>query len=157
MSYSKIIENLYLGNQYSTTIIKRIDTIVSIGCNSKANNITNKITNNITNYKISVRDKKSTDLTPHLDNVTDYINEELNKKHKVLVHCKAGINRSTAFVLAYLCKYEKMSIEDAKKILSIKRPIVKFQEHYMKQIEMWLSNLTNVSDSNDSNDSNNII
>jgi len=135
MSYSKIIENLYLGNQYSTTIIKRIDTIVSIGCNSKANNITN--------YKISVRDKKSTDLTPHLDNVTDYINEELNKKHKVLVHCKAGINRSTAFVLAYLCKYEKMSIEDAKKILSIKRPIVKFQEHYMKQIEMWLNDLTN--------------
>ena len=135
MSYSKIIENLYLGNQYSTTIIKRIDTIVSIGCNSKANKITN--------YKISVRDKKSTDLTPHLDNVTDYINEELNKKHKVLVHCKAGINRSTAFVLAYLCKYEKMSIEDAKKILSIKRPIVKFQEHYMKQIEMWLNNLTN--------------
>ena len=151
MSYSKIIENLYLGNQYSTTIIKRIDTIVSIGCNSKANNITNNITNKntnkntnkITNYKISVRDKKSTDLTPHLDNVTDYINEELNKKHKVLVHCKAGINRSTAFVLAYLCKYEKMSIEDAKKILSIKRPIVKFQEHYMKQIEMWLNDLTN--------------
>ena len=135
MSYSKIIENLYLGNQYSTTIIKRIDTIVSIGCNSKANKITN--------YKISVRDKKSTDLTPHLDNVTDYINEELNRKHKVLVHCKAGINRSTAFVLAYLCKYEKMSIEDAKKILSIKRPIVKFQEHYMKQIEMWLNDLTN--------------
>jgi len=147
MSYSKIIENLYLGNQYSTTIIKRIDTIVSIGCNSKANNITNNITNKntnkITNYKISVIDKKSTDLTPHLDNVTDYINEELNKKHKVLVHCKAGINRSTAFVLAYLCKYEKMSIEDAKKILSIKRPIVKFQEHYMKQIEMWLNDLTN--------------
>ena len=41
MSYSKIIDNLYLGNQYSTSIIKNIDTIVSIGCNSKAININN--------------------------------------------------------------------------------------------------------------------
>ena len=41
MSHSKIIDNLYLGNQYATTIIKNIDTIVSIGCKSKATNITN--------------------------------------------------------------------------------------------------------------------
>jgi len=58
MSYSEIIDNLYLGNQYSTTIVKNIDTIVSIGCKSKANNITN--------YKISIRDSKSSDLTPFL-------------------------------------------------------------------------------------------
>ena len=64
MSHSKIIDNLYLGNQYSTTVIKKVDTIISIGCQSKANNINN--------FKISIRDKKSSDLTPFLDAVTEY-------------------------------------------------------------------------------------
>ena len=72
MSHSKIINNLYLGNQYSTSIIKNVDTIISIGCKSKANNIKNV-------YKISVRDKKSSDLTPFLGPVTEYIDEELIK------------------------------------------------------------------------------
>jgi len=66
MSYSKILEHLYLGNQYSTEIIKNIDVIVSIGCNSK-----NK--DNKPNLKISVRDKITTDITPFLDQVTEYI------------------------------------------------------------------------------------
>ena len=131
MSYSNIIDNLYLGNQYSTTIIKNIDTIVSIGCNSKANNINN--------YKISIRDKNTSDMTPFLDQITDYIKEELTKKHKVLVHCKGGINRSTAFTLAYLCKHENMTMEEAKELISKKRPCAKFQEHYMTQIELWLN------------------
>ena len=130
MSYSNIIDNLYLGNQYSTTIIKNIDTIVSIGCNSKANNINN--------YKISIRDKNTSDLTPFLDEVTEYINEELNKKHEVLVHCKGGINRSTAFILAYLCKYEEMTIEEGREWISQRRQCSRFQEHYINQIEKWL-------------------
>ena len=131
MSHSKIIDNLYLGNQYSTTIIKKVDTVISIGCQSKANNINN--------FKISIRDKKSSDLTPFLDSVTEYINEELNKNHKVLVHCKGGINRSTAFILAYLCKYKDMTIEEGKEWISKRRCSARFQDHYMLQIENWLN------------------
>ena len=130
MSYSEIIDNLYQGNQYSTKIIKNIDTIISIGCNSKANNITN--------YKISISDKKDSDLTLFLDDVTKYINDELDKKHKILVHCKGGINRSTAFILAYLCKYKNMSIDEAKEWISNIRKCAKFQEHYIIQIDKWI-------------------
>ena len=133
MSHSKIINNLYLGNQYSTSIIKNLDTIISIGCKSKANNIKNV-------YKISVRDKKSTDLTPYLDPVTQYIDEELTKNHKILIHCKGGINRSPSFVIAYLCKYHNMTMEEAKKFVLKRRPSIRFQEHYITQIELWINN-----------------
>ena len=134
MSYSKILEQLYLGNQYSTEIIKNIDVIVSIGCNSK-----NK--DNKQNLKISIRDKITTDLTPFLDQVTEYIDVEINKNknNKILVHCKAGINRSPAFILAYLCKYNNMSIDEAQKYISQRRK-VQFKAHYVEQITKWLDN-----------------
>jgi len=48
MSHSKIINNLYVGNQYSTSIMKRVDTIVSVGCKSKTEK-------NVNTYKISMR------------------------------------------------------------------------------------------------------
>ena len=134
MSYSEIIDNLYLGNQYSTTIVKNIDTIVSIGCKSKANNITN--------YKISIWDNKSSDLTPFFDDVTKYMDDELNKNHKVLVHCKGGINRSTIFILAYLCRYKNMTIYEGKEWISKIRTCARFQEHYILQIENWLKHPT---------------
>ena len=133
MSHSKIVEHLYLGNQYSTEIIKNIDVIVSIGCNSK-----NK--DNKPNLKISVRDKITTDITPFLDQVTEYIDIEINKNKKVLVHCKAGINRSPAFVLAYLCRYNNMSIDEAQKYI-LQRRKVQFKDHYISQIEKWLVRL----------------
>ena len=133
MSHSKILEYLYLGNQYSTEIIKNIDVIVSIGCNSK-----NK--DNKPNLKISVRDKITTDITPFLDQVTEYIDVEINKNKKVLVHCKAGINRSPAFVLAYLCRYNNMSIEEAQKYI-LQRRKVQLKDHYISQIEKWLVRL----------------
>ena len=131
MSYSKIIDNLYLGNQYSTSVIKNVNTIISIGCNSKAINVNN--------LKISIRDKKSSDLTPFLEEVTEYIENELKQNHKVLVHCKGGINRSTAFIVCYLCKYKEMSIDEAQEHISKIRACAKFQEHYMLQIDKWLN------------------
>ena len=59
------------------------------------------------------------------------------KNKKVLVHCKAGINRSTAFVLAYLCRYNNMSIEEAQKYI-LQRRKVQFKDHYISQIKKWL-------------------
>ena len=133
MSHSKIINNLYVGNQYSTSIMKRVDTIVSVGCKSKTEK-------NVNTYKISVRDSTNTDLTPYLTDITKYMDDELNKNHRVLVHCKGGMNRSPAIIVAYLCKYKDMTIEQAKQIISKVRPAARFfKQHYMDQIEEWLN------------------
>lgn len=133
MSHSKIINNLYVGNQYSTSIMKRVDTIVSVGSKSKTEK-------NVNTYKISIRDSTNTDLSPYLTDITKYIDDELNKNHRVLVHCKGGINRSPVIIVAYLCKYKDMTIEQAKQIISKVRPAARFfKQHYMDQIEEWLN------------------
>ena len=71
MSYSKILNNLYLGNQYATEVIKNIDMIISIGCNSKYKLKT------IEHIQISLRDKDTSDITPFLDFICDTININL--------------------------------------------------------------------------------
>ena len=35
MSYSKIVENFYLGNQDAAQTIKKVDLIISVGCSSR--------------------------------------------------------------------------------------------------------------------------
>jgi protein-tyrosine phosphatase len=128
MSYNKILDNLYLGDQYSTQIIKNINLIISIGCCSK------HIDKKIENIKISIRDKITSDMTPFIDNVCDLIKERLDNNQKILVHCKAGINRSPAFIIAYLIKYNNMNLDEAKNYLILLRK-VKFKENFMNQIE----------------------
>ena len=113
MSYSKIVDNLIFGESGCNTDHKEsLDLIISVGCNSK------HISNHVENIKISIRDKDTSDITPFLDPVCDTVNAHLSKNRKVLIHCKAGMNRSPAFVIAYLMKYNDMSLEQAQKTIS---------------------------------------
>jgi len=52
----------------------------------------------------------------------DFILEEKEKGHKILVACGAGINRSTAFCMAALKEVEGLSILDAFKEIKRRHP-----------------------------------
>lgn len=126
---SRILDNLYLGNQADTRKFCG-DLIISIGCNSK------QPTGTIQNKKFSIKDSPSSDITPLLDPVCEMIHENLSKGDSVLIHCKAGINRSPAFVMAYLVKYHDMTLEEAQQHVSVVRK-VNYKANFMKQIEAW--------------------
>jgi protein-tyrosine phosphatase len=80
--YTKLTDGLYLGNQYSTSIITDIDVIISIGCKSKST------IPSVVNYKVSVQDSVDSDLTPLFGDVTEFIHIHLSNNKKVLVHCQ---------------------------------------------------------------------
>ena len=52
-------------------------------------------------------------MTPHLENVVEFIRNVEIQGGIVLVHCKVGMCRSAAVVAAYLMKYRNMSMEQA--------------------------------------------
>src|SRR5690348_2757224 len=115
--YSEITSNLLLGNQYATSSVWA-DAILSIGCNHKSQN------KSAISLKISIKDSADSDLTPYLDEATSFIRTHILADATVLVHCKGGINRSPAFVIAYLSLYE-MSLEDAITLVTTKRSSVR--------------------------------
>ena len=76
------------------------------------------------NHKtINAFDLPSFKMTPHFEEAYKFIDDAL-KKGNVLVHCAAGISRSTTFVLVYLMKGENMTFKQALDYVKSKRSIV---------------------------------
>ena len=130
MLHVEIIHNLWLGNQYSSSIFNG-DSVLSIGCKSK------KLFNN--QLKLSIIDSKDSDISVLFHKAFEFINKELKLNHKILVHCAGGINRSPIIVIGYLVKYCSYNLNDAIKLVTNKRSCVRIQPHYLKQISLWLS------------------
>jgi predicted protein tyrosine phosphatase len=68
----------------------------------------------------------------HLEHALDKIDEWIDAKLTVLVHCEAGISRSGACVLAYLMRFN--TFDRAYEILVEKRPIAKPNLGFLAQL-----------------------
>ena len=77
------------------------------------------------------------DLDFYLDEVTDFIAHHICKGC-ILVHCGAGISRSAAVVIAYLCRYAGMSYAEALAFVKARRPQVAPADVFKEAIERWL-------------------
>lgn len=65
----------------------------------------------------------------------DFMRDSLEKGNHVLVHCRMGVNRSVAIVLAYLVLEKGFFVEDAirliKQFRNVIQPRKKFIEHIL--------------------------
>ena len=132
--YTQLTDGLFLGNQFSTSIITDIGVIISIGCKSKST------IPSIVNYKVSVRDSVDSVLTLLFGDVTAFIHSNLLNNKKVLVHCQGGVNRSPIFAIAYLARY-LMTLEEAVLHVTTLRSSVRIQPHYLHQLKEWLNDI----------------
>ena len=65
--------------------------------------------------KLNFGDTPDQDILSELESAIEFIHEahSSNERHNVLVNCVQGISRSASVVLAYLMKYERMSLRAA--------------------------------------------
>lgn len=85
-------------------------------------------------FRIPVNDLPTEFIYAYFDEVADKINCIVTRNEKVVVHCVAGVSRSASFVLAYLMKYHKTSLRDAYKYLHLRRPVVRPNNGFFKQL-----------------------
>ena len=67
------------------------------------------------------RDHTSYDITTHFDECFEFLDRCRREGRKVLVHCVAGINRSAAIVVAYMCDRYKIDLESCVKMVAARR------------------------------------
>ncbi|CAJ0566131.1 unnamed protein product, partial [Mesorhabditis spiculigera] len=60
---------------------------------------------------------------------------------RVLVHCVAGVSRSASIVLAYLTKYHCRSLRDAYHLMKMKRPLVRPNLGFWRQLIAFEQNI----------------
>lgn len=114
--FDYMIDNIYLGNIVAAQtefVINMVDTIINISNLRYDENINKKY------YHIEIPDKKNIKLTEHFKYFDEIIKENQNKN--ILIHCQCGISRSVTFVIYYLMKYKKMTMQQSFDFLRCQR------------------------------------
>lgn len=76
-------------------------------------------------------DLPETDFRPVLKEGILFIDECLEENRVVLVHCNAGVSRSSAIILGYLVQVCKMPLEEAYRVVKAKRPSIQPNAGFM--------------------------
>ena len=93
----------------------------------------------ITQLVIDAKDMPSFNILPELHRSADFIENGI-KTGNVLVHCAAGISRSTTCLIAYYIKYKNMKWNDALDYIKIKRSCACPNTGFRKQLVLFQEN-----------------
>lgn len=117
----QIIENLFIGSFAAAGNKEAL----------QANNITHivvaasghqqKFPDNFKYMTLTILDSPEEDIKKYFDETGVFIDECIKSNGSALVHCHAGISRSSSVILAYMIKYKKMKFEDALALAKSKR------------------------------------
>lgn len=127
---SHIIDSLYLGDKYSVeTFFKQEECGIVVNCTYNIPMFYNH-TNSIQQYRVTVKDNLCDEECVHLykalenETLFEIIEHAMSiKKEKVLIHCRAGSQRSAAVVACFLIWKYGLDVFDAIKFIKDKRPV----------------------------------
>lgn len=130
---AKITDRLYL---CGATAIKKqplIDTGITLIINCTKEVPTYRIPS-IRNLRLLVDDNPNFRLDIHFERGAEEIHNACSRLGKVLVHCSDGISRSASLCIFYLMKYERMKLSEAYELVRSKRPIIRPNPGFWKQL-----------------------
>lgn len=128
-------EFLYLGSQDSVDLVNFADLgithVLSVGIempNIGSHGV-------VTNLFIACLDLPETDLRAILDICIEFLTSVKECGGRVLVHCNAGVSRSTSVVIGYLMLVNGMSFSDAYGLVKLKRSCCRPNDGFLKQLQ----------------------
>jgi protein-tyrosine phosphatase len=90
------------------------------------------------NYKsFDIDDNYSENILKHFDEGYEFIDDCINKGGKILIHCAAGISRSSSFTLCYLIRKNQLEYKKAYELLVKARPIACPNPGFQEQLFEW--------------------
>ena len=90
---------------------------------------------NIEWHRLVVDDDKDEKISQYFFEVHNIINIALAENKNVIVHCAAGISRSSSLVIAYLMIENRWSYEEAYNYVKSKRSIINPNIGFVKQLK----------------------
>ncbi|XP_060612996.1 dual specificity protein phosphatase 14 [Anolis sagrei] len=85
-------------------------------------------------YRVPVADMPSAPISMYFDSVADKIQSVARKRGATLVHCAAGVSRSATLCIAYLMKYQNVSLHEAYNWVKSRRPVINPNVGFWRQL-----------------------
>ena len=146
----EITPNLFLGNMWSTDPnvlnqhgievvlnVSREETDVNKGRYKLHSHLVLKIDDNA-----SASQKMLSEIIPKSMRYLDqFLHESAPKQRRVLIHCVAGVSRSSTIVCAWLMKNYGMTRDKALTFMKSRRSVVHPNDGFMKVLQQWETHL----------------
>jgi len=124
--------DLHVANNYNKIKSLKIKGIISLGGLYEQTDY--KVHNNIKYFHIYIDDFPDEPIIEYFNEAIDFIN---SIDGAVLIHCYAGISRSTTITAAYLMKSMKISSKEALNIIQKSRSFINPNSGFIKQLEKF--------------------
>ena len=131
----EIIPHLFLGSIGSASNLKQLQNckITHIVCCGK--DIKNFFPDNFKYYNINLYDSEKENIKQYFKDSSDFIDEGIKNGGNVLVHCHAGVSRSSTILIAYIMKSKKMKLNDDIELKKTKREKVNPNNGFIGQLK----------------------
>jgi len=131
---AKIIENIYLGSQdcCELHVLRQfcISYVLSIGIEAPC------VYPNVIYKFVKCLDLPETNIITILESdCIPFIKEAIKYEKNILVHCNAGVSRSSAVILGFLILVNGLSYEEAYNFVKLKRTCIKPNIGFEKQLK----------------------
>lgn len=125
-----ITEFVYIGSQDCTAnnVIEtyNIKHVLSLGID---------VDLEVNNKFINCLDLPETNIKKILLDSLPFIRKAVVTKENCLIHCNAGVSRTSMVAIAYLMHYERMQYQDAYDFVKAKRPAIQPNDGFKKQLK----------------------
>ncbi|KAK2154780.1 hypothetical protein LSH36_257g01004 [Paralvinella palmiformis] len=139
---SQITESLYLSGASAITANRLRSSGIThvINCTLEVPDV---YLDDIDVVRVPMEDSPNSKLYTYFDKAADRIQQVAAVGGKTLVHCVAGVSRSTSICLAYLMKYRGMTLIDAYRFVKKARPVIRPNVGFFKQLIEYEKKLYN--------------
>ncbi|KAL2079569.1 hypothetical protein ACEWY4_025313 [Coilia grayii] len=145
---AQITDNLYLGSARAARDGAAVSRLQITCIINATENTKHSVAPAVEHVHVPVVDSPSTPMIDHFDEVADKIHCVAEQRGRTLVHCNAGVSRSSTLCLAYLMKYRDMSLVEAHSLVKACRPLIRPNSGFWKQLidyEFKLRGISTVS------------
>ncbi len=87
--------------------------------------------------RVAVDDVDTENIASHFDSVYDFLERQREAGNRVLVHCKMGLSRSSAIVIAYLMRRFGYSLDQATKFMQEHKRGVEMNPGFLSQLQTY--------------------
>mmetsp|Transcript_16476 Transcript_16476/g.17131 ORF Transcript_16476/g.17131 Transcript_16476/m.17131 type:complete len:163 (+) Transcript_16476:3-491(+) len=134
---SKITESIYQGNMMAASNEKALKELGITHILVAGNFLEKCFPDKFTYIQFEGDDLDYVDLYKYFKEGYEFIDNCIIKGGKILIHCAAGISRSSTFTCCYLMKKNGITFEEAYKIVQSGRSIACPNYGFQKQLKEW--------------------